>query len=110
MLTADYLIYLYVLVFVSSAWLLLAPRKHPLKTSSVVVITGGVQGLGLALAKVIASRSKDLTLVIVDIREDLAPKARKCECESLKRCSGTDQGQEGQGRIRAVRHKCRGIG
>ena len=42
----------------------------------MVVITGGVQGLGLAIAKIIARKSKDITLVIVDIREDLSAEAR----------------------------------
>ena len=67
---------MYLLVFLSSAYLLMAPKQYPLRDGTVVVITGGVQGLGLAIAKIVARKSKDITLVIVDIREDLSAEAR----------------------------------
>ena len=82
-MTEEYLVYLYLLVILSSLYVLLAPTKHPLKPGTVLVITGGVQGLGLSLAKHLARKSKDLTIVLVDIREDLAPKACKCQIMSL---------------------------
>ena len=75
-MTDEYLPYLCLFVFLSSAYLLMAPKQHPLCGGTVVVITGGVQGLGLAIAKIIARKSKDITLVIVDIREDLSVEAR----------------------------------
>jgi hypothetical protein len=50
----DYIVYCYLIVIVSSLYILLAPKEHQLKNGTVIVITGGVQGLGLAMAKVIA--------------------------------------------------------
>ena len=81
--------YLYLLLILSSLYILMAPKQHPLKQGTVVVITGGVQGLGLAMARVIARKSKDIIMVIVDIREDLAPKA--CKLKFNKSCSGANQ-------------------
>jgi len=75
-MTDEYIEYMYLLVFLSSAYLLMAPKQYPLRDGTVVVITGGVQGLGLAIAKIVARKSKDITLVIVDIREDLSAEAR----------------------------------
>jgi hypothetical protein len=75
-MTDEYIEYMYLLVFLSSAYLLMVPKQYPLRDGTVVVITGGVQGLGLAIAKIIARKSKDITLVIVDIREDLSAEAR----------------------------------
>jgi hypothetical protein len=75
-MTDEYIEYMYLLVFLSSVYLLMAPKQYPLRDGTVVVITGGVQGLGLEIAKIIARKSKDITLVIVDIREDLSAQAR----------------------------------
>ena len=67
---------MYLLVILSSVYLLMAPKQYHLRDGTVVVITGGVQGLGLEIAKIIARKSKDITIVIVDIREDLSAQAR----------------------------------
>ncbi|TNV77081.1 hypothetical protein FGO68_gene15710 [Halteria grandinella] len=47
------------------------PKIHPLRKDSVVLITGGVQGLGKQIAKEFA-RSGVTRIAIIDIREDLA--------------------------------------
>ena len=75
-MTDEYIAYMYLLVILSSVYLLMAPKQYHLHDGTVVVITGGVQGLGLEIAKIIARKSKDITIVIVDIREDLSALAR----------------------------------
>ena len=50
-----------------SLYTLFSPNAHPLKMGGVVLITGGVQGLGLEIAKQIARESKDISIIIVDI-------------------------------------------
>jgi hypothetical protein len=75
-MTDEYIAYMYLLVILSSVYLLMAPKHYHLRDGTVVVITGGVQGLGLEIAKIIARKSKDITIVIVDIREDLSAQAR----------------------------------